>query len=86
MSLTIANAGAARPARWSECSHTLERIFAREAHMPFAVWRYRQRMLFALERLAYGERVALEAAYASLSSFATASHHVCNYASKTLQH
>lgn len=51
---------------------TIERLFTRDTHMSFGAWRLRHRMLYAVERLAYGEnvtRVALEAGYESSSSF-----------------
>ncbi|EHI7194577.1 helix-turn-helix transcriptional regulator [Salmonella enterica] len=53
-------------------ARTIERLFSRETHLSFGAWRHRYRMLFAIERLAYGDnvtRVALEAGYESSSSF-----------------
>ncbi|ELY3387599.1 helix-turn-helix transcriptional regulator [Cronobacter sakazakii] len=53
-------------------ARTIERLFSKETHLSFGAWRHRHRMLFAVERLAYGEnvtRVALEAGYESSSSF-----------------
>lgn len=54
---------------------TLERVFAREAHMSFGAWRQRHRLLVAMEQLAYGAsvtNVALEVGYESPSSFIAA--------------
>ncbi|HBS7423338.1 TPA: helix-turn-helix transcriptional regulator [Klebsiella pneumoniae] len=54
---------------------TVERLFAQETNLPFGAWRQRHRMLFALERLAYGQsviNVALESGYESASSFIAA--------------
>lgn len=54
---------------------TIERLFSRDTHMSFGAWRHRHRMLYAIERLAYGENVthvALEAGYESSSSFIAA--------------
>lgn len=51
---------------------TIERLFVQETTMSFGVWRQRQRLIFALELLAYGESVqnaAWETGYESSSSF-----------------
>ena len=53
-------------------SKTIHRLFARETGMTFGEWRQQARLLFALERLARGERivdVALDSGYASQSAF-----------------
>lgn len=53
-------------------ARTIERLFSRETYLSFGAWRHRHRMLFAIERLAYGHnvtRVALETGYESSSSF-----------------
>lgn len=54
---------------------TIERLFSHEAGMSFGSWRHRQRLLTAMEHLAYGEsvtNVALEVGYESASSFVAA--------------
>lgn len=54
---------------------TIERLFTQETQLAFGAWRHRHRMLYALERLAYGQNVtnvALEAGYESPSSFIAA--------------
>lgn len=54
---------------------TIERLFAQETQQAFGAWRHKHRMLYALERLAYGQNVtnvALEAGYESPSSFIAA--------------
>jgi AraC-like DNA-binding protein len=54
-------------------SKTIHRLFSRETGMTFGQWRQQARLLFALERLAQGERiidVALDSGYASQSAFA----------------
>jgi AraC-like DNA-binding protein len=51
---------------------TIHRLFARETGMTFGQWRQQARLLFALERLAQGERivdVAMDSGYASQSAF-----------------
>jgi AraC-like DNA-binding protein len=51
---------------------TIHRLFSRETGMTFGQWRQQARLLFALERLAQGERiidVALNSGYASQSAF-----------------
>jgi AraC-like DNA-binding protein len=51
---------------------TIHRLFSRETGMTFGQWRQQARLLFALERLAQGERiidVALDSGYASQSGF-----------------
>lgn len=56
-------------------ARTIERLFAEETRMPFGSWRIRQRMMIALERLAYGDSVgdvAYNIGYESPSSFITA--------------
>jgi len=53
-------------------SKTIHRLFSRETGMTFGQWRQQARLLFALERLAQGERiidVALDSGYASQSAF-----------------
>ncbi|WP_407152133.1 AraC family transcriptional regulator [Bradyrhizobium sp. ORS 86] len=53
-------------------SKTVHRLFIRETGMTFGEWRQQARLLFALERLARGERVvnvALDSGYASQSAF-----------------
>jgi AraC-like DNA-binding protein/quercetin dioxygenase-like cupin family protein len=52
---------------------TIHRLFSRETGLTFGQWRQQARLLFALERLAHGERiidVALDSGYASQSAFA----------------
>jgi AraC-like DNA-binding protein len=52
---------------------TLHRLFAKETGLTFGQWRQQARLLFALERLARGDRVidvALDSGYASQSAFA----------------
>lgn len=54
---------------------TIERLFDQQTNLAFGAWRHRHRMLYALERLAYGQNVtnvALEAGYESASSFIAA--------------
>lgn len=56
-------------------ARTVERLFIRETNMSFGAWRQRQRLIFALERLAYGEsvkNVAEEVGYDSPSNFVVA--------------
>jgi AraC-like DNA-binding protein len=51
---------------------TIHRLFARQTGMSFGQWRQQARLLFALERLARGERIidiALDSGYASQSAF-----------------
>jgi AraC-like DNA-binding protein/quercetin dioxygenase-like cupin family protein len=51
---------------------TIHRLFSTETGMTFGQWRQQARLLFALERLAQGERiidVALDSGYASQSAF-----------------
>jgi AraC-like DNA-binding protein/quercetin dioxygenase-like cupin family protein len=51
---------------------TIHRLFSGETGMTFGQWRQQARLLFALERLAQGERiidVALDSGYASQSAF-----------------
>jgi AraC-like DNA-binding protein len=51
---------------------TIHRLFSRETGMTFGQWRQQARLLFALERLAQGERiidVAMDSGYASQSAF-----------------
>lgn len=64
-------------AQWADelgiTSRTLHRLFAREVGMRFAQWRQQARLLFALQRLARGDKVidvALDSGYASQSAFA----------------
>jgi AraC-like DNA-binding protein len=52
---------------------TVHRLFFRETGLTFGQWRQQARLLFALERLARGDRiidVALDSGYASQSAFA----------------
>ncbi len=52
---------------------TVHRLFSRETGLTFGQWRQQARLLFALERLARGDRiidVALDSGYASQSAFA----------------
>lgn len=51
---------------------TIHRLFSRETGLTFGQWRQQARLLFALERLARGDRiidVALDCGYASQSAF-----------------
>ena len=51
---------------------TLQRLFVKETGMPFAQWREQARLMFALGRIAAGERIidiALDCGYASQSAF-----------------
>lgn len=51
---------------------TLQRLFVQETGMPFAQWRGQARLLFALRRIAAGERIidiAMDCGYASQSAF-----------------
>jgi AraC-like DNA-binding protein len=63
-------------AQWAEhlkvTAKTVHRLFLRETGMTFAQWREQARLLFALRRLANGERiidVAFDCGYASQSAF-----------------
>jgi AraC-like DNA-binding protein len=59
-------------ARLNVTSKTVQRLFVKETGMTFAQWREQARLLFALVRLANGERiidVAFECGYASQSAF-----------------
>lgn len=61
--------------RVASSPRTIERLFRKEAGMSFGSWRQRQRLLSAMEHLAYGEsviNVALEVGYESASSFVAA--------------
>ncbi|MBP0598870.1 helix-turn-helix transcriptional regulator [Herbaspirillum sp. LeCh32-8] len=54
---------------------TIERLFQKDTHLSFGIWRQRMRLLIAIERLAYGEsvtNVALDVGYESASSFVAA--------------
>lgn len=54
-------------------ARTVHRLFVRETGMTFAQWRDQARLIFALRRLAQGERVidvAFDCGYASQSAFA----------------
>lgn len=56
-------------------ARTVERLFARETTLSFGAWRHQQRLIFAMERLAYGDsvtRVALDVGYKSASAFVVA--------------
>lgn len=56
-------------------ARTIERLFAAQTGMPFGTWRIRQRMIVALEGLAYGDSVSEAghaAGYESPSSFVAA--------------
>lgn len=62
--------------QWANRLHvtakTVHRLFARETGMSFAQWREQARLLFALGKLAHGERiidVAFDCGYASQSAF-----------------
>lgn len=62
--------------QWAERLHvtakTVHRLFVKETGMTFAQWREQTRLLFALRRLATGERiidVAFDCGYASQSAF-----------------
>ncbi|TXH81932.1 MAG: AraC family transcriptional regulator [Rhizobium sp.] len=62
--------------QWADRLHltakTIHRLFARETGMSFAQWREQARLLFALSKLANGERiidVAFDCGYASQSAF-----------------
>lgn len=60
-------------ARMQVGERTLHRLFARETGMSFAKWREQARLLYALQRLANGDKVielALDCGYASPSAFA----------------
>ena len=51
---------------------TLHRLFVRETGMPFSQWREQARLMFALRRIASGEKIidiALDCGYASQSAF-----------------
>jgi AraC-like DNA-binding protein len=53
-------------------SKTIHRLFAQQTGLSFAQWRQQARLLYALERLARGERIidiALDSGYASQSAF-----------------
>ncbi|OZI39676.1 AraC family transcriptional regulator [Bordetella genomosp. 5] len=61
--------------RVGSSSRTIERLFRKEAGLSFGSWRQRQRLLTAMEHLAYGEsvtNVALDVGYESASSFVAA--------------
>ena len=61
--------------RVGSSARTIERLFRKEAGMSFGSWRQRQRLLTAMEHLAYGEsvtNVALDVGYESASSFVAA--------------
>ena len=54
-------------------ARTVQRLFRRETGLTFGQWRQQARLLFALQRLARGDRiidVALDSGYASQSAFA----------------
>lgn len=62
--------------QWAErlnvTAKTIHRLFVKETGMTFARWRAQVRLLFALQRLANGERVidvAFDSGYASQSAF-----------------
>jgi AraC-like DNA-binding protein len=62
--------------QWAEhlkvTAKTVHRLFVKETGMTFAQWREQARLLFALRRLANGERiidVAFDCGYASQSAF-----------------
>jgi AraC-like DNA-binding protein len=60
-------------ARLKVAGRTIQRLFRRETGLTFGQWRQQARLLFALERLARGDRiidVALDSGYASQSAFA----------------
>jgi len=59
-------------ARLGVTARTVHRLFVRETGMTFAQWRDQARLLFALQRLAQGDRVidvAFDCGYASQSAF-----------------
>ena len=59
-------------ARLGIAAKTLHRLFPKETGLTFGQWRQQARLLFALERLARGDRiidVALDSGYASQSAF-----------------
>lgn len=59
-------------ARLDVTAKTIHRLFVKETGMTFARWREQARLLFALQRLANGERiidVAFDCGYASQSAF-----------------
>lgn len=79
---TVCAALSAHPAdettagQWADrlgvAAKTLHRLFARDTGLTFGQWRQQARLLFALERLAQGDRiidVALDSGYASQSAF-----------------
>jgi AraC-like DNA-binding protein len=79
---TICQAVAARPddastvEQWAQrlgtAAKTIHRLFRKETGLTFGEWRRQARLLYALERLAQGERiidVALDSGYASQSAF-----------------
>jgi len=54
---------------------TIERLFASETNMTFGAWRQRQKLIMAIEALAYGgsvKAVAMDVGYESASSFVAA--------------
>ena len=56
-------------------ARTIERLFLKETELTFGTWRYRQRLLAALEYLAYGESItsiAFNIGYESPPSFVAA--------------
>lgn len=62
--------------QWAErldvTAKTIHRLFGKETGMSFGRWREQARLLFALRRLAHGERVidiAFDCGYASQSAF-----------------
>lgn len=61
--------------RAGSSKRTIERLFVTEANMTFGAWRQRQRLIMAVEALAYGESVktvAMDVGYESASSFVAA--------------
>lgn len=59
-------------ARLNVTAKTVHRLFVKETGMTFAQWREQARLLFALRRLAHGDRVidvAFDCGYASQSAF-----------------
>jgi AraC-like DNA-binding protein len=65
--------GAEWAARIGVTPRTLQRLFLSQTGLSFRQWRQQARLLFALQRLASGERiieVAFDCGYASQSAFA----------------
>jgi AraC-like DNA-binding protein/quercetin dioxygenase-like cupin family protein len=74
--LTLQPDDAATMAQWASqlgvTPKTVHRLFLKETGLTFGQWRQQARLLFALERLASGDRIidiALDSGYASQSAF-----------------